>query len=75
VVQVGGAYVRIRPRVSEEDLRALEALDRLVHELAEAFDRFRATIDVRSRPQDSSTGLGQCSGMTPEAEKEDGSRV
>ena len=51
-MQVGGAYVRIRPRLAEEDVRALEALDRLVHDLADAFDRFRETVNVSSPERD-----------------------
>lgn len=40
-MEVGSAFVRIRPFVADEDVRALEALDRLSHDVAAAFDRFR----------------------------------
>jgi hypothetical protein len=46
MTQVGGAFVRIRPFVAEEDARALAALDRLTHEIAAAFDRFRDEVSA-----------------------------
>lgn len=43
-MEVGGAYVRIRPYVTDEDARALAALEQLARDVAGAFDRFRDTL-------------------------------
>jgi len=46
VVEVGGAYVRIRPYVAPRDLRALEALHDLATDLSAAFDKFHDRLEA-----------------------------
>lgn len=48
--QVGGAFVRIRPYVSDDDARALAALSDLAHDVAAAFDRFHAQLAEHPTP-------------------------
>jgi hypothetical protein len=45
-VEVGAAYVRIRPYVSQRDIRALEAFRDLGADIAAAFDRFHDRLDA-----------------------------
>lgn len=49
-MEVGAAFVRIRPYVAERDARSLAALDRLTHDIASAFDRFHEDIGADTNP-------------------------
>jgi hypothetical protein len=57
-VEVGGAFVRIRPYLSPRDQLALQALHDLSRDLADAFDRFHdrlaasATHELQEAPHD-----------------------
>jgi hypothetical protein len=43
-MEVGSAFVRIRPFVSPDDAVTLEAVEKLSRDIVDAFDAFRAAV-------------------------------
>jgi hypothetical protein len=43
-MEVGSAFVRIRPFVSPEDAATLQAIEKLSRDIVDAFDAFRAAV-------------------------------